>query len=84
MATIGHNRTMLDRVIDVARLVELRATRGWTKAELARRSGVSYSMIKYVEAGERQFSDVTAVKIARALGCTPDDFSTSAAGRVAA
>lgn len=66
---------MFRRRVDVAKLVALRADRGFSKAELARRSGVSYSMIKYVEAGDSQFSDVTATKIAKALGCTIADFS---------
>lgn len=44
-------------------------------AELARQSGVSYSLIKYVKAGVCQFSDVTAQKIASALYCDIEDFS---------
>jgi transcriptional regulator with XRE-family HTH domain len=66
---------MYDRLVDVPKLVALRARRGWTMAELARQSGVSYSMIKYVHAGEKQFSDVTAIRVADALRCHPDDFS---------
>jgi transcriptional regulator with XRE-family HTH domain len=67
---------MYDSLVDVPRHVALRADRGWSKAELARRSGVSYSMIKYVESGVCQYSDVTAAKVARAFGCSVKDFST--------
>lgn len=73
MAILSH---MHARVIDVGALVRLRAQSGLTMAELARRSGVSYSLIKYVHSRERQFSDVTAHRIARVLDCTPEDFST--------
>jgi transcriptional regulator with XRE-family HTH domain len=72
---------MHDRTIDIAALIAWRARRGMTMAELSRTSGVSYSLIKYVHAGERQFSDVTAHKIAVALGCTADDFSTPGRSR---
>lgn len=77
---------MHGRVVDVEALVRLRAQKQLTMAELARRSGVSYSLIKYVHAGDRQFSDVTAHRIARALGCAPEDFSTPkpSTGRAAA
>ena len=78
---------MLDRLIDVPALVALRAEREMTMAELARKSGVSYNMIKRVHARQAQFSDITARKIARALGCRPDDFSipmTAAAAEDAA
>lgn len=67
--------------VDVPAFVALRAAAGMTMAELARRSGVSYSLIKYVQAGERQFSDVTALKIAHAMGCHPDDFTVSKVNR---
>jgi DNA-binding Xre family transcriptional regulator len=75
-ATIGQTWPMLDRTIDVPALVALRADRGMTMAELARTSGVSYNMIKKVHARQVQFSDITALRIARALGCHPNDFST--------
>jgi transcriptional regulator with XRE-family HTH domain len=63
------------RRVNVAKLVRLRAKRGLTMAELARRSGVSYSMIKYIHAGEKQPSDVLAEKIAKALGVHTEAFS---------
>lgn len=67
---------MHDRVIDVRALIAIRADRGMTMTELARKSGVSYSLIKYVHAGDRQFSDITALRVARALSCSPEAFST--------
>lgn len=63
------------RRVDVARLVTLRARRGWSMAELARQSGVSYSMVKYIFAGERQPSDEIAEKIAKALHVQVGAFS---------
>lgn len=70
--TIGHVK---DRLIDVAALTALRADAGLTMIALARRANVSYSMIKKVHAGQRQVSDVNAVRIARALNCHPHDFT---------
>ncbi|HVL85647.1 MAG TPA: helix-turn-helix transcriptional regulator, partial [Pseudonocardia sp.] len=62
---------MRDTITDIEALTRLRAERGMTMAALARAAGVSYSMVKYVHYGERQFSHVTAAAIARALGCDP-------------
>ncbi len=56
-------------------LVKLAAARDLSMAGLARESGVSYSMIKYVLAGQSQFSDRTAHKIAMVLGCPVEAFS---------
>lgn len=69
------------RIIDVDALVALRAERDMSMAELARRSGVSYSLIKYVHAGTFQLSDRTAYKVAVALGCRAEDFSRPKPGR---
>lgn len=66
---------MYARLIDVGRLVALRADRGMTIRALSRASGVSYSMLKYVHKGERQLSDVTATRVAKALDCSVEDFS---------
>lgn len=74
-AKTSHAWPMYGRRVDPAMLVRLVAERGWSLAELARQSGVSYSLIRYVKDGVCQFSDVTAHKIATALGCKPEDFS---------
>lgn len=66
---------MLDRLIDPPRLVAIRANRGMTLKDLARTSGVSYTLLRYVQKGERELSDVTAVKVARALECAVEDFT---------
>lgn len=79
-ANIGHTWPMQRRVIDVEALLALRVARDMTMAELARRSGVSYSMIKYVHDGKFQFSDITAGRIADALGCRVEEFSRPKAG----
>lgn len=85
MATIGHALAMYLRRVDVARLVKLRAIRGLSMAELARQSGVSYSMIKYIHAGQKQPSNEIAEKIANAMGVAITAFSVAdhaAAARV--
>jgi transcriptional regulator with XRE-family HTH domain len=66
---------MRDRLIDPTKLVELRARRCLTMVDLAKTSGVSLSLIKYAESGQRQLSDRTAWAVANALGCRPHDFS---------
>ncbi len=78
---------MRARQIAVDHLGKLLAERDLSMAELARRSGVSYSLIKYVFAGTFQFSDRKAHAIALALSAAPivgqglrpvavEDFST--------
>lgn len=69
---IGH---MKGRRTDPAALLDLLLERGMTLIDLARTAGVSYSLIRYVMAGERQFSDLTAHKVAQALGCPVEAFS---------
>lgn len=71
---------MHGRRIEVPVLAAMLGEDGLTMAELARLSGVSYSQIKYVMKGERQFRDDTAWKIARVLKCHPDDFSRDTTG----
>ncbi len=62
---------MRARQIAVDHLGKLLAERDLSMAELARRSGVSYSLIKYVFAGTFQFSDRKAHAIALALSAAP-------------
>jgi len=51
-----------------ARLRELRAERGWSLDALARRSGVSRSMISVIERGESSATAVVLDRLATALG----------------
>lgn len=70
---MGH---MHDRTVDVSALVARRAERGWSIVQLAQQSGVSLSLLAKVHQGRRGLGDVSAVKIARALGCRVEDIST--------
>ncbi len=56
--------------IPVDRLAELRKEKGWSKSELARRSGISRSYISECEDGVHSPSLDAALRIAKALGCT--------------
>ena len=54
------------------RIQELREVKGWSQAELARRSGVSQSTISRLEAGTTPSIDLNNLeKLASALGCDP-------------
>ena len=64
---------MEDTPLDVPRLDDLRIRALMSKAELGRRAGMSYSMIKYIFNGEKKASPVTVAKLAMALGCKPAD-----------
>ncbi len=51
---------------------ELRDLKGWSQAELARRSGVGQSTVSRIEAGETSGISLGIVeKLASALGCDP-------------
>jgi transcriptional regulator with XRE-family HTH domain len=55
-------------------LKRLRAARGWSQPELAKRSGVSLGFVRSLEQGHRRESTVGyAQALARALGVTVDD-----------
>lgn len=56
-------------------LRDRRIAAGIRLVELAEQARVSLTMLKYAESGERQLSDVAAARVARALGCTVEDFS---------
>lgn len=45
-----------------------RTKRGWTKTELAQRSGISRPMLSQLESGGRMPSFLTLDKLAKALG----------------
>ena len=54
------------------RINELRQLKGWSQAELARRSGVSQSTISRLEAGTTPSIDLNNLeKLASALRCDP-------------
>ena len=54
------------------RTAELRAIRGWSQNELARRSGVAQSTISRIEAGDTSGVSLAIIeKLSRALGCDP-------------
>ena len=56
-----------------------RVNREMTRAELSRVSGLSPSFLYRIERGLRSPSDIALVKLARALGCTVDDLTGTAA-----
>ncbi len=54
------------------RLRELREVKGWSQAELARRSGVNQAVISRLESSETQSIKFPNLeKLAKALGCDP-------------
>ena len=58
----------------IVKLREMREKRGWTQAELSRRSGVPQPMISEIESSEVKFPRVDALyKLAQALRCMVDD-----------
>jgi transcriptional regulator with XRE-family HTH domain len=52
-------------------ILMFRKDRGWTGAELARRSKLSASQISKIEKGQENLKYPTLVKIAKALGIKP-------------
>lgn len=56
-----------------ARVGSLRQTKGWTRAELARRTGLNPTHLWKIEQGHRARVEAETVRrLARALGCTTD------------
>ena len=54
------------------RIKEIRDVKGWSQAELARRSGVPQPTISRLEAGQSDSVSLTNLeKLAKALGCDP-------------
>ena len=54
------------------RVTRARELRGWKKADLARRTGLSKAFVGRLESNERAPDVANAVKIAKALGMTLD------------
>jgi molybdate-binding protein/DNA-binding XRE family transcriptional regulator len=65
------------------RVAELRARRGWSQRELARRIGVSRAGLGAIEAGEVTPSVATALRLAEALGSTVEELFGSPPRRFA-
>lgn len=57
------------------RMREIRVKKGITISELADRSGISESTIKYIECGQRNPRKSTAVIFAEILGCSVFDIT---------
>jgi transcriptional regulator with XRE-family HTH domain len=78
---VCHNVPMRDRIVDTDALFELRVNREMTLASLADTAGVSRSLIYKVSSGETQLGDITARRVATALGCDVTDFTHPKPGR---
>lgn len=50
----------------------LRGVKDWTQTDLATKAGVAQSRISDLERGLRRASDLTRIRIARALGVDPN------------
>lgn len=59
-------------------LKQLRESAGLTQSELGERCGMAYQAIARIERGENEPSWPTVLKLARALGVTPDAFVSDA------
>ena len=58
------------------KLKVLRAERGWSQEELAKRSGVCVTSISFIETGKRDNKVIrveTLVKLAKAFGIEPNE-----------
>lgn len=54
-------------------LIRIRAEKGMSLYDLAKSSGVAYSVLYYIEHNGRDIRISTAQRIAKALGCKIDD-----------
>ena len=68
MTAEANNLTQTEMSHLSARLREMRAERGWTQDELARRAGLSKSYLSRIEDGERQPSLASLLSLAQAHG----------------
>jgi transcriptional regulator with XRE-family HTH domain len=64
------------RLVDGARLKNLRERKGWLRPRLAREAQVSVSLIKYTENNGYQPSTAKAYALANALDAHIDEFTT--------
>lgn len=67
---------MKGRITEPAALRQLILEQEMTLREVSAATGLAYSFVKYVLAGERQLSDLSAHKVARVLTCSVEDFSS--------
>lgn len=58
------------------RIKDLRKQKGWTQADLSKRTGISMGMIGGIENGTRNPSDKTLNKISTAFNVTPEWLKT--------
>lgn len=56
-----------------SKLRSWRRSRGWTLAEVGGLTGLSESMISYLERGEKQLSPAAKVRVSRCLGARIQD-----------
>ncbi len=72
----GARRPASGITIDTGRLIWLRIEKGWERPDLARETGLSLSMIRKIESGERRPRADTLKKLCTALGCQPSALRT--------
>ena len=60
------------KMIEISNLRAAREAKGWSLAELAKRTGVHYTSLGRAERGERNLLASNYVRVARALGTTVD------------
>ena len=63
------------------RVRAMREARGWTRAALAERSGLSIRFLARIESGDGNISLLRLSSLAHALGITPDDLIRPSRGR---
>lgn len=69
----GIRRPASGIIIDAGQLTRLRKDKYWERDDLARETGLSSSMIRKLETGERRARLSTLKALCDALGCAPGD-----------
>lgn len=57
----------------VQKLTKTRRAAGLSLYDISKKTGIGYSVLYYIDRGRRDPQVSTALKIARALGCTVED-----------